>query len=260
LTEPAQTGLGILEDLYPEVGAGGFSRSDGTVEFWSRVRSLVQPQHTVLDLGAGRGRGPAEDGVSWRRDLQCLRGHARHVVGLDVDPVVRENPSLDEAFVYDGRGRFPLEDDAVDLVVSDFTFEHLDEPSRTVAEIERVLRPGGWVCARTPNRWGYIGIGGRIVPNLLHRRVLPWLQPTSTRRDEDVFPTRYRLNTRSDLLGAFPPTAWDHHTYVHHPEPLYFGRSRVLWRAVRRLGPVLPDVVAPVLLVFVRRRASEPAD
>ena len=259
MTEPARPGHGILDELYPEVGAGGFSRSDGTVEFWSRVQALVGPGHDVLDLGAGRGRGPAEDGVAWRRDLQSLRGRARHVVGLDVDPAVRENPSLDEALVYDGSGRFPLDDHSVDLVVSDFTFEHLDDPSRTVAEIVRVLRPGGWVCARTPNRWGYIGIGGRLVPNLLHRRVLPRLQPTSTRRDEDVFPTRYRLNTRSALLAAFPSTAWEHHTYVQHPEPLYFGRSKVLWRAVRRLGPLLPDGVAPVLLVFVRRRAPETA-
>jgi len=246
----------VLRSLYPEVLAGGFSRSDGTVEFWSRVQALVQADDAVLDLGAGRGRGPAEDGVAWRRDLQSLRGRAGHVIGLDVDPAVHENPSLDEAFVYDGRGAFPLDDASIDLVVSDFTFEHLDEPSCTAAEIDRVLRPGGWLCARTPNRWGYIGIGGRVVPNLLHRRVLPWLQPTSTRRDEDVFPTRYRLNTKAALVAAFPPSGWDHHTYVQHPEPLYFGRSPLLWRTVRRVGPLLPDGVGPVLLVFVRRRPA----
>ncbi|OWY62641.1 hypothetical protein B7486_57335, partial [cyanobacterium TDX16] len=54
----------LLRRLYPEVGAGGFSRSDGTVEFWSRVQALVTPGAHVLDLGAGRGRGPAEDDVA----------------------------------------------------------------------------------------------------------------------------------------------------------------------------------------------------
>jgi SAM-dependent methyltransferase len=244
----------VLRQLYPEVGAGGFSRSDGTVEFWGRVRALVAPEHDVLDLGAGRGRGPAEDGVAWRRDLQRLRGHARTVTGLDVDPAVRENPALDRAFVYRPGERFPFEDRSFDLVVSDFTFEHLDEPAGTAAELDRVLRPGGWLCARTPNRWGYIGVGGRLVPNGLHRRVLPRLQPTSTRRDEDVFPTRYRLNTRADLVSAFPADRWRDHTYVQHPEPLYFGRSAPLWRAVRRVGPLLPDGLAPILLVFLQKR------
>ena len=89
---------------------------------------------------------------------------------------------------------------------------------------------------------------------MLHRRVLPRLQPTSTRRDDDVFPTRYRLNTQGALNRAFPPARWDHHTYVHHPEPLYFGRSSALWRTVRRVGPLLPDGVAPVLLIFLQKR------
>lgn len=257
MSEQRATARALLVDLYPEVAAGGFSRSDGTVEFWSRVQALVRPEHTVLDLGAGRGRGPAEDQVDWRRDLQDLRGRAGRVVGLDVDPAVHDNPALDEALVYDGQQPFPLADGSVDVLVSDFTFEHLDDPGRTAAEIDRVVRPGGWVCARTPNRWGYIGIGGRLVPNLLHRRLLPRLQPTSTRRDADVFPTRYRLNDRRALQRAFPPTAWEHCSYVQHPEPLYFGRSRLLWRTVRRLGPMLPDACAPVLLVFVRKRAAQ---
>jgi len=250
----AERGRALLQALYPEIGAGGHSRTDGTVEFWTRVQALTQPDSVVLDLGAGRGRGPAEDAVPWRRDLQVLHGKVQKVVGLDVDPAVHDNPSLDEALVYDGSEPFPLADGSVDLVVSDFTFEHLDDPGATAAEIDRVLRPGGWVCARTPNRWGYIGIGGRLVPNLLHRRVLPALQPTSTRRDADVFPTRYLLNTRRAVGLAFPPRGWDDCTYVHHPEPLYFGRSRLLARLVRRVGPVLPDRVAPVLLIFLRKR------
>jgi SAM-dependent methyltransferase len=244
----------VLRRLYPEVGAGGFSRSDGTVEFWSRVQALAGADDVVLDLGAGRGRGPAEDGVAWRRDLQSLRGRVHEVVGLDVDPAVHDNPSVDRALVYDGSEPFPLESASVDLVVSDFTFEHLDDPAGAAAELDRVLRPGGWLCARTPNRWGYIGVGGRLVPNGLHRRVLPRLQPTSTRQERDVFPTRYRLNTRTDLAAAFPPARWEDHTYVQHPEPLYFGRAAPVWRTVRRVGPLLPDRVAPILLVFLRKR------
>jgi hypothetical protein len=94
------------------------------------------------------------------------------------------------------------------------------------------------------------------VPNGMHRKVLPRLQPTSTRQERDVFPTRYRLNTRADLAAAFPPDRWDDHTYVQHPEPLYFGRAAPVWRTVRRVGPLLPDRLAPILLVFLRKRPS----
>ena len=44
--------------LFPESYAGGFSRVDGTVQFYMRVRALLRPDDTVLDLGAGRGVGP----------------------------------------------------------------------------------------------------------------------------------------------------------------------------------------------------------
>ena len=33
------------------------------------VQALARADDVVLDLGAGRGRGPAEDGVAWRREL-----------------------------------------------------------------------------------------------------------------------------------------------------------------------------------------------
>lgn len=45
----------VLTRMYPEIGAGGFSSIDGTVEFYGRVSSLVKDDSVVLDFGAGRG-------------------------------------------------------------------------------------------------------------------------------------------------------------------------------------------------------------
>ena len=74
-----------------------------------------------------------------------------------------------------------------------------------MAEIERILKPGGWFCARTPNKWGYISLGANLIPNSLHVRFLKFLQPD--RQEEDVFPTRYRMNTIAALKTHFPPNA-----------------------------------------------------
>jgi hypothetical protein len=60
--------------FYPEVEAGGFSRVDWAVAFWSQVNALLQPSHDVLDFGAGRGEHIADDPVAWRRNLAMLKG------------------------------------------------------------------------------------------------------------------------------------------------------------------------------------------
>lgn len=245
--------------LYPEVGAGGFSRVDGTVQFYGRVRSLLRPDMVLLDFGAGRGVGPQEDPVEYRRGLQVHQGHVARVIGADIDPVVEENPVLDEAIVLDGVSAvLPLADASVDLVVSDFTFEHLDDPAHTARELERVLRPGGWLCARTPNKWGYIGVGARLVPNSFHTRFLRRLQPD--RKAEDVFPTRYRCNTLGDVRRHFPADRFEDFSYRHESEPLYAGSSRAAQRLQRGVLAVLPGSMASMLMIFVRKRGGEAGD
>jgi hypothetical protein len=63
----------LLTEFFPEVEAGGYTRCDGTIEFYSRIRSLIEPTSVVLDLGAGRGKW-VEDLVSYRRQLRQLQG------------------------------------------------------------------------------------------------------------------------------------------------------------------------------------------
>jgi len=141
--------------FFPETAAGGYSRVDGTVEFYGRVNALLQPHMTVLDFGAGRGAGIQDDLVPYRRSLRTLKGKCKRVIGVDVDDAVVGNPGLDESYVIEPGGRIPLENESVELIVSDATFEHITDPSPVTKELDRVLKPGGWLCARTPNRWGY---------------------------------------------------------------------------------------------------------
>ncbi len=100
----------------------------------------------VLDIASGEGYGSA-----------LLAQVARSVVGVEIVPAIaahaaRSYPRRNLRFVAGDARAIPLRDGAVDVVVSFETIEHLYEHDRFVAEIKRVLRPGGVVIVSTPER------------------------------------------------------------------------------------------------------------
>ncbi len=240
-----------LARLYPEAAVGGFSRLDGSIEFYTRVNALVDEKSRVLDFGAGRGQWALEPSPEMSRRLRHLKGRVAEVVGSDVDPVVMTNPTLDTAVVVELGAPLPFQDDSFDLVIADHVLEHVDADDAQSAadDIMRVIKPGGWLAARTPNKWGMIGVGARLVPNKQHAKVLSRLQPG--RKAEDVFPTRYAMNSRKRLRTLFAGHAL--HVYGHTSEPTYFGHSPTAWYLAAGLGRLTPPKLAPTLMVFVRK-------
>ena len=51
--------------------------------------------------------------------------------------------------------KLPFKDEIFDAVILEAVLEHVREPKMVVAEVGRVLRPGGWVCAGVPFMQGY---------------------------------------------------------------------------------------------------------
>jgi SAM-dependent methyltransferase len=248
-----QSSGNALHRVYPEVGAGGFSHVDGTVDFYIRIAALLDPAMTVLDFGAGRG-SINEDTVQFRASLTNLKGRVAKLVGVDIDSAVLENPLLDEAHVISPDKPLPFADGTFDLIFSDWVLEHVATPEQFEAEAWRVLKPGGWFCARTPNRWGLTGIGANIVPNSQHVKMLSVLQPE--RRDIDVFPTTYKLNTRGRLRRYFTAARWDDFSYIQSPEPAYFLESGLLTRIVRGVLKLAPEPFGLNLHVFLRKKTD----
>jgi SAM-dependent methyltransferase len=239
--------------LYPEIHAGGFTRYDHRVIFFARVNALLEEDMTVLDFGAGRGIW-AEIESGFKLQLTTLRGKCKKVVGVDLDRTVLDNPLVDEAIMLQDAESIPFPDQSFDMIISWAVFEHLTDPSGTAAELGRILRPGGWICAWTPNRWGYVSVGARLVPNRMHARVLRYVHPTSQRRESDVFPTLYRLNTLRELRRHFPTTHFQHFSYLFNGEPTYHANSLLLARAIDIMARLMPDHFAKSLHVFIRKR------
>lgn len=176
------------------------------------------------------------------------------MIGVDLDEVVHSNLAVDEAYVVRIGEPLPLVSGSIDLVVSDHTFEHIADPAWAAGEIDRVLKPGGWLCARTPNKWGYIGVGARVVPNDLHVGFLRRLQPTKAA--EDTFPTTYLLNTPSDLRRWFPEYAYEHKIWGMDNEPAYVGRSVLAARLTKCLFTLTPSPLRSILFAFLHKRAG----
>ena len=239
------------ERVRREYRAGGFGRHDGDINFYGRVNALLFPSATVLEYGAGRGSFVG-DPSSYRRDLRMIRGKVAKVVGCDVDPVVLENGSVDEQVVISADGRLPFADGSFDIVVCDWVLEHIERPKGFESEMYRILKPGGWFCGRTPNRWGLTGMVVRMVPDWLEKRALKLVWPE--RSDEDVFPKFYRLNTWQALKTNFPEARWINASYGHNGEPKYHGNRWILFRLMALWNALAPEFMATDLFYILRKR------
>lgn len=69
---------------------------------------------------------------------------------IDVDRV----PYSNVAVVADAH-LLPFKDESVDAVIAEHLLEHLSEPGKAVAEIKRILKPGGLIYILTPFMLGF---------------------------------------------------------------------------------------------------------
>lgn len=102
----------------------------------------------VLDLGSGEGFGAA-----------LLADRAASVSGVDIDERTVEHsranyPGIDFA-VASATDLSAFADSSFDAVVTFELIEHVADQEQVLAEIERVLAPGGLVVMSTPERQAY---------------------------------------------------------------------------------------------------------
>jgi SAM-dependent methyltransferase len=149
-----------------------------------RVLRRINSDTHLLDLGAGAGI------VSQTN----FRNLVARVCGIDPDPRVETNPYLHEAKVASG-SCIPYPENTFDLVIADNVLEHLERPIEVFREVSRVLKPGGYFIAKTPNRSHYVPTIARATSISFHR-----LYNRLRGRDaEDTFPTYYRASSRSQI-------------------------------------------------------------
>jgi SAM-dependent methyltransferase len=108
------------------------------------ISAVAPPGSRVLEVGCGPGY----------LSIRLALVHGLEVIGLDLDPGMIERAQTNAgragesgqrapAFVVGDAASLPFPERSFDLVVSTLSMHHWAEPTRGLAEIGRVLRPGG---------------------------------------------------------------------------------------------------------------------
>lgn len=141
-----------------------------------------------LDLGCGHRILP-----EWRAEQeQAMVKTAKQIVGLDPDLRSLEKHRSVKHRVQGDAGKLPFADAVFDLVTANMVVEHLESPEAQLAEVRRILKPGGRFLFHTPNVRAYTTRLARAVPESMKSSLALMLDG---READDVFPAHYRANT-----------------------------------------------------------------
>jgi SAM-dependent methyltransferase len=194
------------------------------------IREGLPEQGRILDLGCGINT-----------DLEAYRAPEREVWGTDF----QEHPELRHAdwFRLLGKdGRIPFPDGHFDLVVAVMVLEHVADPRSFLAEVNRVLKPGGHFIGHTISGTHYVTWIRRLIgllPHSINQRLVKRLYG----RDEvDTFPAFYRLNTEQ-RLNRFASAAWMEVVGIRrYADPGYFRFAWILESAATVADRVLDSL------------------
>lgn len=153
----------------------------------AHLEELQVTNARVLDVGSGCGRLGA----------MLLDQHAGwHATLVDRSPAatayaaayLRAGGLLPRAACHTGDlAQIPAPDHSFDVVIAAEVLEHAPEPTRSAAELMRVLKPGGWLCISLP-----INLDIAMHPTVFHTQedILAFFEalPVQTLRVETVAP------------------------------------------------------------------------
>lgn len=139
----------------------------------------VTPGSVVVDLGGGR---------------RCVWAHACpagvQLVAVDIDQdELDANPDVGDRRQGDVATRLPLDDGEAQVIVSRALLEHVDGVPQAVAEMARVLGPGGRALHLVPARYSLFGLAARLGPFGVLKRLVHLAVPAAPGQVE--FPVYY---------------------------------------------------------------------
>lgn len=155
--------------------------------FAERLAGLMTDRPVWLDVGCGRRPFPEWMPEHTGRVLSAVG----HPVGIDLDlDSLKDHDAYRDKLMAPAEA-LPFASGTFDLVSANMVVEHVEHPERMLAEIHRVLRPGGAFAFHTSNRLHWpLWLAARV-PERLKLTLTSYLED---RRAADVFPTHYRLN------------------------------------------------------------------
>lgn len=169
-TPPATGGRQSLESPTTHPGSDR-PRLLSYVGRWGRARRWLPAEaRRVVDVGCAFGYGTAA--------LTARGTNRRWVVG--VEPDAAHVAAASKVFpwlplVRGDAGSLPLADASVDAAVMLDVLEHVADPDAVLGEIQRVVRPGGYLIVSVPHKGLLAGLDPMNVYPRLQRRFPSWL-------------------------------------------------------------------------------------
>jgi SAM-dependent methyltransferase len=144
-----------------------------------------KPEITILEAGCGRKWPLNLTGVEYR------------LIGLDLNEKsleirVNEMKDLDEAIVGDLH-EIDLGDRKVDVVYNSFVLEHVEDADKVLDNLGNLLKPGGVLILRLPDRNTVFGFVTRLSPFWFHVWYRKYIRGAKTAGKPGFgpFPTHY---------------------------------------------------------------------
>lgn len=207
-------------------------------QYEATVDRLVSDGDSWLDVGGGTSIFPHNSSLSATLSRRCGL-----LVGVDPSENLAENPYVHE------RACCTIEEykseHTFDLATLRMVAEHIQAPEPAIESLGRLIKPGGKVVVFTPNRWSPASVAASLLPFRLHQPITRLLWGT---KEEDVFPTVYRMNTRRRLCRLFEAGGFREAAFAYLDNCCTFQRFRLsctaelsLWWLFRKLRLRYPE-------------------
>jgi SAM-dependent methyltransferase len=201
--------------------------------FVELVRDVIRSQpapRRVADIGCGSGIGTKPELIA------RLRPECDELIGVEPDVNVDPAPGVFTALHRSTFEECEIPDDSVDVAFSCMVMEHVVDPARFMARLERVLRPGGKYIFMTVNGAHYFA----LISNALRRigvdeHVLRMVRGGAS-VDSYHYPTAYRFNDPERISSVCASVGMPSPRFVFAEHPgarCYFpGPTKMAWHAL----------------------------
>ena len=172
----------------------------------------------VLDVGCGEGR--------WL-------GRFGRAVGVDLLPALAKVAAAKgPVVVADASRSLPFADATFDGAYAVLVLEHLPDPNPTIAEMARVVRPGGWCVVVHNHPVLTAPDSGPVVDSSDGEVLWRWGEYLGTGHTDEPAGTgtvRFHHRTVAGLLSAFGAAGWSLQRLVEAPlgpmdDPLFYAQ------------------------------------
>jgi len=200
-------------DLYKKINKNW---NDSVSIFRDLLKKHIAKNATVLDAGCG-----------FSNMLVDEYNKVKRVIGVDVsEEFLEKNEVLDEKIVANLESIPQIEDNSIDLIISSWVLEHIENPDKVFSEFNRVLKKGGKVIFITPNVWNYVVILNRLIPEKVRFRIVGRLNENLV---TDPMPAFYRANSVKAIKNLTKAHGLKIKKLVLNGDPTYVAINKVFF-------------------------------